>query len=173
MHYSNLLRSLGARFETGDAEARRALQDVLDRLDREVRGRLEDIADRRAGSREKSGFNDVREVLGECVQVVGGILEGLAARVGGTAVKSPAEGRRDGDRVRERRRERERETPRLLEEDEVAIDYRQFDRMNGIWQNCWEEVETEGMGRRYVNCANRGRVVERVPEGAFVRELRR
>lgn len=59
----------------------------------------------------------------------------------------------------------------MLERDEIAITYRQFERMDAVMQSCWIEEVAEG-GRRFRNVADPSRVVYGVvPEGGFVRAL--
>lgn len=187
--YAALRAPHPAAFARGDPDARAALQAVVNALAAGVERRLADVAEHRAGSRDKSGFRDILALFSRCLHDACRALQGLAERVAAAhapparlpaaPVRVPAPAPIPGPAVvetegpRARRREREREAPRLLEADEVAIGFRQFEMMDAMVRNCWEEVAAGG-GRKFRNCADPGWVVYGVvPEGGFVRELPR
>ncbi|OBT60539.1 hypothetical protein VE03_10053 [Pseudogymnoascus sp. 23342-1-I1] len=179
---SNLYRSLrdthGAALDLADPASLAALDDAVSALNKHVKARLADIADSKAGSKSKSGFREIGTTFNAIIDDAEDALTALSARLSAASApapaprpKAPAAVQEAPHRPRRDSRTRESEAPRVLERDEIAITYRQFERMDAMMQACWIEEVAEG-GRRFRNVADPSRVVYGVvPEGGFVRAL--
>ena len=165
----------GATFDAGDFPSLTALDLVANTLSKNVKTRLADIAHSRAGSKTKSGFNDIRKTFVKAMADAEEALAALSARLAAASVPPPAPRPKAAEEEKEKRasRTREREEPRVLKDGEIAITYAQFEEMYTIRQMCWKEEVAEG-GRRFRNVADPSRVVYGVlPPGGFVQALSR
>lgn len=180
--YASLRDTHGAPLDLADAPSLAALDAAVNTLNKHVKARLADIADSKAGSKSKSGFREIENTFNAVIDDTEDALTALSARLSAATAPAPAPRPKPAAQVqaqvqeaphRPRRdsRTRESEAPRVLERDEIAITYRQFERMDAMMQSCWIEEVAEG-GRRFRNVADPSRVVYGVvPEGGFVRAL--
>ncbi|KFY20141.1 hypothetical protein V493_07740, partial [Pseudogymnoascus sp. VKM F-4281 (FW-2241)] len=185
--YASLRATHGKSLDVADASSLAALDVAVNTLNKEVKARLADIADSRAGSKSKSGFKDIRATFNSVIDSAEDALSALSARLSAASAPAPAPRPKASTtssssstphhiqeaphRPRRDSRTRESEPPRVLERDEIAITYRQFERMHAMMQASWVEEVADG-GRRFRNVADPSRVVYGVvPEGGFVRAL--
>ncbi|KFZ10385.1 hypothetical protein V501_05218 [Pseudogymnoascus sp. VKM F-4519 (FW-2642)] len=176
--YASLRATHGKPLDVADAPALAALDAAVNTLNKHVKARLADIADSKAGSKSKSGFREIGATFNAVIDSAEDALTALSARLSTASTPAPAPRPKAPSPIQEaphrpRRdsRTRESEPPRVLEKGEIAITYRQFERMDAVMQSCWIEEKAEG-GRRFRNVADPSRVVYGVvPEGGFVRAL--
>lgn len=175
--YASLRDTHGRALDIADASTLTVLDSAVNTLNKEVKARLADIAESRAGSKSKSGFKDIRATFNSVIDSAEDALEALSARLSAASAPAPAPRPKATPiqdaphRPRRDSRTRESEPPRVLEEGEIAITYKQFERMDALMRSCWVEEMAEG-GRRFRNVADPSRVVYGVvPEGGFVQAL--
>ncbi|OAF59512.1 hypothetical protein VC83_04093 [Pseudogymnoascus destructans] len=175
--YASLRATHGKPLDIADAPSLAALDAAVNTLNKHVKARLANIADSRAGSKSKSGFKEIGTTFNAVIDSAEDALTALSGRLSAASAPAPAP-RPEAAPIQEAphrphrvSRTRESEPPRVLERGEIAITYRQFERMDAVMQSCWTEEAAEG-GRRFRNVADPSRVVYGVvPEGGFVRVL--
>ncbi|OBT74031.1 hypothetical protein VF21_07808 [Pseudogymnoascus sp. 05NY08] len=175
--YASLRATHGKPLDVADPPALAALDAAVNTLNKHVKLRLADIADSKAGSKSKSGFREIGTTFDAVIDSAEEALTALSARLSAASAPAPAPRPKAAPiqeaphRPRRDSRTRESEPPRVLERGEIAITYRQFEKMDALMRDCWVEERAEG-GRRFRNVADPSRVVYGVvPEGGFVRAL--